>query len=421
VRRLVALVLFVLTALTLAPARAASDPGRPEQWGLDRIHAAAERGQGEGVTVAVIDSGVDATHADLRGNVLPGTDIVDHDDDPADENGHGTHVAGIIAAVAGNGIGIAGVAPKAKVLPVRVLGADGTGSLDDVVAGMRWAVAHGAKVLNLSIGEDTQTLLGPSLGSAVRDAWDHGVITVIAAGNDYLLGSGFRDEPAIVVAGTTRDDGKPSYAGGGVGSAKWALAAPGGEDPARGDAGAILSTFWVAGKHDQYAYDCGPSMAAPHVAGAAAVLLGLGDTPQQTVDRLLATAKDIGAPGRDSMFGAGLLDLGRATAADGVDPANTEVPTTAPTGPPATTATTTKVTGAGTPTTAPAPAPTVTVQPSPSTTTKVDGALAGRSSSDGGGDAGSKAVPAVLAFLLVGADLVVLGRGRRAQRRRAAP
>ncbi|MEA3055608.1 MAG: thermitase, partial [Actinomycetota bacterium] len=253
-RRLAALVLFVLSGLTLAPAQAAGDPGRPSQWGLDRIHAGEERGQGDGITVAVIDSGIDRTHVDLRDNVLAGADIVGHDDDPSDENGHGTHVAGIIAAEAGNGAGVVGVAPKAKLLPVRVLDANGTGSVDDVVAGIHWSIAHGAKVLNLSLGEDTQTLLGPSLADAINEAWKNGVITVIAAGNDYLLGSGFRDEPALVVAGTTRDDGTPSYAGGGVGSAKWALAAPGGEDPARGDDGAILSTFWVAGKQDQYAY-----------------------------------------------------------------------------------------------------------------------------------------------------------------------
>jgi subtilisin family serine protease len=413
VRRLAALAAFVLGGLTLAPARATTDPGRPQQWGLDRINAGAERGQGEGVTVAVIDSGIDRSHVDLRDNVLDGADIVGHDSDPSDENGHGTHVAGIIAAEAGNGAGVVGVAPKAKLLPVRVLDADGTGSVDDVVAGMHWAIAHGAKVLNLSLGEDTQTLLGPSLGDAINEAWKNGVITVIAAGNDYLLGSGFRDEPAIVVSGTTRDDGTPSYAGGGVGSAKWALAAPGGEDPALGDKGAILSTYWVSGKHDQYAYDCGTSMAAPHVSGAAAVLLGLGYTPQQTVDRLLSTAKDIGAKGRDSMFGAGLLDIGKATASDGTDPANTEVPTTAPTGPPATTATTTAVKGEGTPSNAPSTAPTVTVQPSPSTTAKTD-AVAGATRSKHDDDGDSVAVPGVIAALLAGGVLVAAFRTRRA-------
>jgi hypothetical protein len=153
------------------------------------------------------------------------------------------------------------------------------------------------------------------------------------------------------------------------------------------------------------------------VSGAAAVVLGLGFTPQQTVDRLLSTAKDIGAPGRDSMFGAGLLDLGKATAAsDGTDPANTEVPTTAPTGPPATTATTTAVKGAGTPSNAPPPAPTVTVQPSPSTTTKA-GALA-RATRSKDDDDPSKTVPAVVAAVLAAAGLVAVAGVRRGQPRR---
>jgi hypothetical protein len=147
------------------------------------------------------------------------------------------------------------------------------------------------------------------------------------------------------------------------------------------------------------------------------VLRGLGYPPPQTVDRLLSTAKDIGAPGRDTTFGAGLLDLGRATAADGVDPQNTEVPTTAPTGPPATTATTTKVTGAGTPAKAPATAPTVTVQPSPSTTTKT-GALADASPSNDGRDGSNKTAPALVAAVLAAAGLVAVGGVRRGQPRR---
>src|SRR4029079_8553711 len=100
-------------------------------------------------------------------------------------------------------------------------------------------------VINLSLGDDTQTLLGPALGDAVREAWDAGVVPVVAAGNRYILGSGFSDEPALVVAATTRDDTAPSYAGGGVGAAKWSLAAPGGEDPSlrrrRGTLAADLS------------------------------------------------------------------------------------------------------------------------------------------------------------------------------------
>ena len=333
-RRPLALVLLAAALTIVAPANAADDPGRPQQWALDRIGAADSAGQGAGVTVAVIDTGVDLAHVDLRDRVLPGIDLVDDDDVAQDANGHGTHVAGIVAATAGNGVGVAGVAPRASILPVRVLDAEGSGVLDDVVAGIRWAIANGADVINLSLSEDTQAVLGPRLADAIREAWAAGVVPVIAAGNEYVLGSGFADEPAIVVAGTTREDGKPSYSST-VGDAKWGMAAPGGEQPALGQQGAVLSTYWVEGMTDQYAYDAGTSMAAPHVAGAVAVLLGLGLTPQQAVDRLLATATDIGPPGRDDLFGMGRLDLARATATaaatDGTEPEQAETsPTSAP-------------------------------------------------------------------------------------------
>ena len=386
-RHLLALVLAA-SSLAVAPAGAAEDPGRPQQWALDRLGVAS--GRGAGVVVAVRDTGVD---------------LVDGDDVGQDENGHGTHVAGIIAATAGNGAGIAGVAPSASILPVRVLDDDGTGTLDTVVAGVRWAVAHGADVINLSLSEDAQAVLGPSLADALREAWNAGVVPVIAAGNQYVLGSGFADEPAMVVGATTRDDGKPTYSSS-VGSAKWGIAAPGGEQPTLGQEGAVLSTYWVAGMTDQYAYDAGTSMAAPHVAGAVAVLLGMGMTPQQAVDRLLATADDIGAPGRDDTFGAGRLDLREAAAtSDGTDPANeTPAPRPSPTAAPGTRPATpgdTTTTDATTSTTA-ASTPTVTVEPRRTTTSRVDAVTAERAEGDDGddGDDPSKTVPAIVAAAL---------------------
>ena len=190
-------------------------------------------------------------------------------------------------------------------MPVRVLGPDGSGNLDDVVAGIRWAVAHGARVINLSLGEDTQTLLGPAFGDALREAWAAGAVPVVSAGNQFLTGSGFRDEPALVVAATDRDDTKPTYSSG-VGAARWGIAAPGGELPDLGADGAILSTYWTGKEPNQYAYLAGTSQAAPHVAAAVAILLSTGRfTPSQAVHRLLDTAKDFGIPGHDATFGAG--------------------------------------------------------------------------------------------------------------------
>jgi subtilisin family serine protease len=417
VRRALALVVVLVAALTAVPARAADDPGRAEQWALDRIDAAHARGDGTGITVAVIDSGIDLAHVDLRDRIVPGVDLVGGDEVPQDENGHGTHVAGIIGATRGNGAGIAGVAPGVSIMPVRVLDADGAGSLDTVVDGIHWAIAHGAEVLNLSLSEDTQAVLGPALSDALRDAWDAGVVPVVAAGNQYVLGSGFADEPAIVVAATTRDDTKPSYSSS-VGAARWGMAAPGGEQPALGNAGAILSTYWVAGEHDQYAYDCGTSMAAPHVAGAIAVLLGLGLTPQQAVDRLLSTAKDIGAPGRDDTFGAGLLDLGTATAGLG-GPSGLAPP---PAAPPQTTSTTARQVGASSGVSVGAP-PTVTVQPTSTLPPKVTSTTQRRPIVDqrtperGDDDGQSKTIPLVVGLVALATASTLLRRSAR----RSAP
>ena len=202
-RRLASLFLGA-AALLLLPSTAhagTADPFRASQWNLDRIGAPAawRVATGSGVTVAVVDSGVDLRHEDLAGQLLPGHDFVDNDDDPQDAYGHGTHVAGIIGALADNGKGVAGVAPGVKLLPVRVLDDRGSGSLDNVVAGIHWAVDHGAKVVNLSLGEDTQPLFGPAFGDALRWAWSHGAIPVVAAGNQFLAGSGFTNEPAMVV------------------------------------------------------------------------------------------------------------------------------------------------------------------------------------------------------------------------------
>lgn len=405
-RRSLWLALLAVALTAVPPARAATDPGRADQWALDRIGAAT--GDGRGITVAIVDSGIDLAHADLRDRLVPGIDLIDDDDVAQDENGHGTHVAGIVGATAGNGIGIAGVAPGVSLMPIRVLGADGSGTIDDVTAGIRWAVQHGAEVVNLSLSEDAQAVLGPSLADALREAWEAGVVPVIAAGNQYVLGSGFADEPALVVAATTRVDAKPSYSSR-VGAARWGMSAPGGEQPMLGEADAILSTYWVEGQADQYAFDCGTSMAAPHVAGAVAILLGLGLTPIEAVERVLGTAVDVGAAGRDQTFGAGRLDLAAATAGLGVSPPPSAPVTTAA----ALTTTTAATVLAASPPPVAAPSTTsnttmqvhpqervaITIAPTPATTETED--------------ATSRTVPAIVAAGLAGGCLVALGHARR--------
>jgi len=318
--RCCALVAGVLLAVVPSPVRASDDSFGDRQWGLRKVGAerAWEAGRGAGATIAIVDTGVDLKHPDLAGSFVPGYDFVGDDADPSDRNGHGTHVAGIAAARADNGIGIAGVAPQAKIMPIRVLDADGRGRGSDVEAGVRWAIDHGADVVNLSLGDNVviEGLSGGTMTDLVNEAWSKGVVPVIAAGNGEEGTPGlFRWDPdrakTLLVTATNVDDGKPGYATA-VGTAAWGLSAPGG-DRSRGDESMIFSTYWDAKEGSGYGWGYGTSMAAPHVAGAAAVLRGLGLSPQQTVDRILSTAEDIGSAGDDFTYGHGLLDVAAAT------------------------------------------------------------------------------------------------------------
>jgi subtilisin family serine protease len=347
--------------VAVAPARAGgTSPNDPVftqhlQWGLERIGApgAWARGTGDGITIAVVDSGVDLSHEDLAPKLDGNVSCIGASGNAArcsgsgqDDNGHGTHVAGIALAATGNSRGIAGVAPDARLLAVRVLKDDcagaeactATGNADDVAAGIRWATDHGADVINLSLGGGTvQSVLGCAFCDAVEYAWSKGAIAVIAAGNDSALPSGFSDEPAVVVTATTRADTRASYSNASSGllrNARWPVAAPGGEaetDPddcaTGGTPKGILSTYWSEGHQNGYACLAGTSMAAPHVSGSLAVLRSTGLSPQASIDRLLATAQDLGAPGRDDEFGMGRIDLGRAV---GTAPGGTSTTSTAP-------------------------------------------------------------------------------------------
>ena len=296
-------------------------------------------GTGANATIAVVDTGVHFGHEDLAGKVLAGRNFVTPGASAQDDNGHGTHVAGIAAAVTNNGLGIAGVAPDAKILPVKALGADGKGG-DGVAAGIRWAADQGAAVINLSLGDEEEgnytAILGPSFREAVEYAWTKGSICVISAGNvknndyEFVTSPNFGGTNAIVVTSLNKAGAKPGLARP-IRSAKWGMAAPGGDPEGKAEDN-VLSAWFQPGKSNTYAYAAGTSMAAPHVAGAAAVLRGLGLTKQQTVDRLVATARDVGPVGDDDTYGHGALDMRAAVAglkpAGGGSTATTAGPTT---------------------------------------------------------------------------------------------
>ena len=339
-------------ALAGPPARAASTPvddpifTQGLQWGMEQINAPGAWGTatGEGITIAVLDSGVDLTHEDLRSKVTAEANCVGSNGDPnrcrgsaQDDHGHGTHVAGIALASTNNGLGMAGVAPNAKLMAVRVLAnrcqattptCDASGTSADVSAGIRWATDNGADIINLSIGGGAeQADLGCSFCEAIDYAWSKNVIVVLAAGNDSVLPESFASKPAVIVSATNRADTPASYSSTRqefLRSARWAVAAPGGEGDAPGPTDCstggtpqgIISTYWVPKESNRYACVAGTSMASAHTAGALAVLLSTDLTPQAAIDRLLATADDLGVPGRDDDYGVGRINLAAA-----VDPA----------------------------------------------------------------------------------------------------
>jgi subtilisin family serine protease len=307
-----ALLVSLLVCLAAATAAfGAADPLRPQQWGLDAIHADAAHSTstGSGAVVAVVDTGVFASHEDLAGRLVPGHDFVQGDDTPQDENGHGTHVSGIVAADAGNGKGIEGVAPGASVMPIRVLDKNGDGTTENVAKGIDYAVAHHADVINLSLGGDAvSSLLGGDdvFTKAVQNALDHGVVVIAAAGNDTAP---FCEQPAVsgpllCVGAIDRREMRSFYSSSGD------LVAPGGSATVGGSDEDILSTF-NDGKYESLA---GTSQATPHVSGVAALLVSLGLHGKAVTDRILATARDAGTSGPDDVYGAGILDAKAAVA-----------------------------------------------------------------------------------------------------------
>ncbi|GAA1596977.1 S8 family peptidase [Actinoplanes couchii] len=286
-----------------------NDPYRGKQWDLKTIGipTAWESSTGEGVVVAVIDSGVDASHPDLAGQVLPGYDAVaDAGGGDSDVDGHGTHVAGTIAALTGNGKGIAGIAPDAKILPVRVLDASGEGYTSDEVEGIVWAVDNGADIINLSLGG---TEADTAEKTAIEYARKKGVTVIAAAGNERKQGSPVSYPAAfpgvIGVAATDANDHVADYSNRGD---YVDVAAPG---------SGILST-WIDGK---YATANGTSMATPHVAAVAALLKAYQPdlTPDQIEQTLEKTAVDLGTKGFDTDYGNGRIDAAAALVALGAD------------------------------------------------------------------------------------------------------
>ncbi len=276
------------------------DPYYGSQWALEKVGAsqAWAQSRGRGVLVAVLDTGVDLDHPDLASKVRDDIDwdFVDGDDVADDEHGHGTHVAGIVAAATDNGLGVAGMGWEATILPVRVVGPGGADSLA-LAEAISYTVEHGASVINLSLG--SQTVCPTVVQQAVNYAHARDVVLIAAAGND---GTGAGSFPAncyyvLGVAATTSDDARAGFSNFGT---HVTVAAPG---------SAIYSTALGGG----YETRSGTSMATPYVAGLAALVRARypGYTSTEVVSAILDNAVDLGTAGWDPYYGCGRIDAAR--------------------------------------------------------------------------------------------------------------
>ena len=342
--------LIALLVLAVVPSAAAqtvtpNDEHFGLQWGQQQIHTpqAWSTSTGTGETIAIVDSGVDLDHPDLASKIVGGATFTGCPDDPngcgngdwsgADPDEHGTHVAGIAAAVTDNTEGVAGTAPDANLLAVKALD-EGVGSFDEVAAGVRWSVDNGADVINLSLGAlpGVQAFEITGLVSDLRDAIAYananGVVVVAAAGNEFgsICASPSFNAGALCVVATDRFETKATYSNFALDEELDVVAAPGGaaflactED--------IISTWPLdaepafceqAENTPDYNFIAGTSMASPHAAGVAALLTAQGRSNEETVDVMKATARTPPLNTRGTytpIYGFGIVDAEAAVAA----------------------------------------------------------------------------------------------------------
>lgn len=319
-----------------------ADPLRGKQWGLDQINAeqAWTTSTGKGATIAVVDTGIDLTHPDLKSRLVSGATFTCGDKPAPCGNGdwkgpdrvgqksdsHGTHVAGIAAATANNGIGGAGTAPNASIMPVKVL-ENGEGSFDQVGAGVRYAADHGADVINLSLGAlpGSQLLTIAGQESATKDAIAYarkkGVVVIASAGNETapLCDTPSWEAGAMCVAATDRSQTHALYSNMTIKPDMKAVAAPGGAAVQGCDADVWSSVPQGTGsaKCGQTDYDAyaGTSMASPFVSGVAALLAAQGRSADNIEQTLMDTARTPLLNQRGSfspLYGYGIVDAAAA-------------------------------------------------------------------------------------------------------------
>lgn len=322
--KIVCLVLAVVLCTPWPAEAATNDPLFAQLWGLRRIGAEAawSVSRGAGVLIAVIDTGVHLNHPDLKGQLVPGSSVVD-EQGPEDSHGHGTLIAGIAGAAAGNNEGIAGVAPDAKILPIRVFDRQGSANSRRVANAIKFAVdaAAGRRaklVLNLSFvgpsqlspaaGEPAGPIFGDeAVRKAIADAAASGAAVITAAGNEGSSTTAFDAPPGkgiIVVGASDQEDKCAPFTNYGAGLD---ILAPG---------VGVLSTFWNPSENRTgYANADGTSMAVPFVSGAAALLMSKGLTNVQAIERIIATGSGPGVSCKGERTKYRVLDVALAISA----------------------------------------------------------------------------------------------------------
>ncbi|HPP01170.1 MAG TPA: S8 family serine peptidase [bacterium] len=287
-------------SIEYVPEVTAVDAELDNAWGVKRTGAGVVHAsnKGTGIRVAVIDTGIDYTHPDLAANVKGGWDFVNKDDNPMDDHGHGTHVSGTIAARDDNS-GVVGMAPEASLYGLKVLSASGSGYADDVARALEWCITNNIQVVNMSLSGGYSSVLE----SACSKASQAGIILVAAAGNSGTssgtgdtVGYPAKYATVIATAATDRSDLRAAFSSTGPAVE---IAAPG---------VSVYSTY----PGGRYVSMSGTSMACPHVAGAAALILGAGIPAANVRSLLQSTADDLGTAGRDEWYGYGLLDADEA-------------------------------------------------------------------------------------------------------------